>query len=75
MQNPNDYVVIMDENIIAILREEGKGISARATSIARICDRLPPGKYTIELNISELKGKPWEINAYKRELIQRGEFK
>ena len=51
-------------------RRQVTDLSARAISIARAIDRLPPGVYTIELSKFELKAREWEARINRIEQVQ-----
>lgn len=67
----NNKLVIKDENVLADLQKAQPGISQRATSIAKIIDRLPPGSYSIELTKPQVSQARWELCAWKREKVSQ----
>lgn len=42
-------------------------LSPRVVSLARQIDRLPPGRYTIEIEKPEVKPMPWEVQITAEE--------
>ena len=64
-------IVVHDDNVLAVLSEPHSGVSARATSIARLVDRLPPGEYVLELTKPTVKSSAWELGTWKKGRIQK----
>ena len=64
-------VIVRDENIFKRLGPGSSDVSSRATSIARLIDRLPPGHYIIEIEKPHVKQAAWDMCAWKREKVQK----
>lgn len=54
-----------------ILPTQQQDVSRRALSIARIIDRLPAGKYTIQLVKAESESERWQIEIVQPVTIQK----
>lgn len=46
-------------------------VSQRALSIARMIDRLGPGRHRIELTIDEYPGSPWELSVSQMTMVTK----
>jgi hypothetical protein len=49
-------------------------ISPRVTSLARVIDRLPPGKYTLSLEKPELPSLSWHVEIVRLETVREMEI-
>lgn len=50
------------------------GVSRRALSIARMIDRLPPGKFNIVLVKADHEGERWQIEINQPVTLQKKEL-
>lgn len=45
-------------------------LSARVVQLARAIDRLPPGKYEIEVEKPDVRAQDWDVKIVRTEQIQ-----
>ena len=44
--------------------------SSRASSLARVLDRLPPGRYTVDVEKSDIRGAKWKVTIRQNEILR-----
>ena len=46
-------------------------LSSRAVSVARIVDRLRPGRYILEITKSDIMAADWKIEVIRADVVQK----